>query len=63
MSIILARVSSDNFVSFYSLFTPEEGRSGVVVTFLAIMELIKEQLLDFVQSETFGVIHVKARES
>ncbi len=61
MSIILARVSSDNFVSFYSLFTPEEGRAGVVVTFLAIMELVKEQLLDFVQSDVFGVIHVKAR--
>jgi segregation and condensation protein A len=63
MSIILARVTSDKFVSFYSLFTPEEGRSGVVVTFLAIMELVKEQLLDFVQSETLGAIHVKAREA
>lgn len=63
MSIILARVSTDNFVSFFSLFTPEEGRAGVVVTFLAIMELVKEQMLDFVQSETFGVIHVRARES
>lgn len=62
MSIILARVTTDKFVSFYSLFTPEEGRSGVVVTFLAIMELVKEQLLDFVQSETLGAIHVKARE-
>lgn len=63
MSLILARVSSDHFVSFYSLFTPEEGRAGVVVTFLAIMELVKEQLLDFVQGESFGTIHVKARES
>ena len=63
MSIILARVTTDKFVSFYSLFTPEEGRSGVVVTFLAIMELVKEQLLDFVQSETLGAIHVKAREA
>ncbi|MFV1872179.1 MAG: segregation and condensation protein A [Oleiphilus sp.] len=62
MSIILARVNSSNFVPFYTLFTPEEGRSGVVVTFLAIMELVKEQLLDFVQSDVFGVIHVKARE-
>ena len=63
MSLILARVTTDNFVSFFSLFTPEEGRAGVVVTFLAIMELIKEQLLDFVQAENFGAIHVKARES
>ena len=63
MSLILARVSAENFISFYSLFTPEEGRAGVVVTFLAIMELVKEQLLDFVQGENFGTIHVKAREN
>jgi len=63
MSMILALVSADYFVSFYSLFTPEEGRDGVVVTFLAIMELVKEQLLDFVQAEELGPIHVKARVS
>jgi len=61
MSLILAQVETENFVSFYCLFTPEEGRDGVVVTFLAIMELIKEQLLDFVQVEMLGDIHVKAR--
>jgi len=61
MSIILSMVESENFISFHSLFTPEEGRDGVVVTFLAIMELIKEQLLDFVQVEALGEIHVKAR--
>lgn len=62
MSSILAKVNTDNFVSFYSLFTPEEGRDGVVVTFLAIMELVKEQLLDFVQADTLGPIHIKARQ-
>jgi len=61
MSMILSKVSADNFVSFYCLFSPEEGRDGVVVTFLAIMELIKEQLLDFVQTDDLGPIHVKAR--
>ena len=63
MSMILTLVSADYFVSFGSLFVAEEGRAGVVVTFLAIMELVKEQLLDFVQAEEFGPIHVKARAS
>jgi segregation and condensation protein A len=44
-----------------SLFTIEEGRLGVVVTFLAIMELIKESLVEIVQTDNFGPIHVKAR--
>jgi segregation and condensation protein A len=61
MSLILEKLNGESFVTFYSLFTPEEGRDGVVVTFLAVMELIKEQLLDFVQAETLGPIHVKAR--
>ncbi len=63
MSQVLSRVSADSFVSFTALFAPEEGREGVVVTFLAIMELVKEQLLELVQAETLGPIHVKARAS
>jgi len=43
------------------LFTVSEGRLGVIVTFMAIMELIKESLVDFVQNEEFGAIHVKAK--
>jgi segregation and condensation protein A len=39
----------------------EEGRLGVVVTFLALMELIKDSLVDIVQSEPFAPIHIKAR--
>jgi len=39
----------------------EEGRLGVVVTFLALMELLKDSLVEIVQSEPFGPIHVKAR--
>ena len=56
-------LSSNSFVPFVSLFTVEEGRLGVVVTFLAVMELIKESLVEIVQSEPFGPIHVKARAS
>jgi segregation and condensation protein A len=63
MSAILDQVQSagDQFVPFVALFTVEEGRSGVVVTFLAMMELIKESLLDIVQTEPFAPIHVKIR--
>lgn len=61
MSDVLETLRSKNFVPFVSLFKVEEGRLGVVVTFLAIMELIKESLVEIVQTEGFGPIHVKAR--
>jgi len=63
MSQILAGFTDDSFVPFTQLFTPEEGRAGVVVTFLAMLELIKEQLVEIVQNELFGAIHVKAKSS
>ncbi len=61
MAEILDRLKTPQFVPFASLFRVEEGRMGVVVTFLAIMELIKESLIEMVQSEPFGPIHVKPR--
>ena len=61
MSQVLETLSGQQFVPFVSLFTAKEGRLGVVVTFLAIMELIKESLVEIVQTESFGPIHVKAR--
>jgi len=61
MSQILSRLQGEQFISFVSLFSVEEGRPGVVVTFLAIMELDKESLIDLVQNEVFGTIHIKAR--
>ncbi|MFV0478102.1 MAG: segregation and condensation protein A [Parahaliea sp.] len=61
MSEVLERLSGAQFVPFVSLFAAREGRLGVVVTFLAVMELIKESLVEIVQSESFGPIHVKAR--
>jgi len=62
MSEVLDRLKGGNFTAFRALFDPEEGRLGVVVTFLAILELVKEQLIDIVQQETFGLIHVRARD-
>jgi segregation and condensation protein A len=61
MSEVLDRLSGQQFVPFVALFSSTEGRLGVVVTFLAIMELIKESLVEIVQTENFGPIHVKAR--
>jgi segregation and condensation protein A len=60
MSTILQSLDSEQFTSFTTLFTVEEGRRGVVVTLLAILELIKESLIEMVQSEVFGPIYVKA---
>ena len=42
-----------NFVPFVSLFRLNEGRMGVIVTFMAVMELIKESLIDIVQNRAF----------
>jgi segregation and condensation protein A len=61
MSQILLRVSSENFTPILSLMMKDEGREGVVVTFLAIMELIKESLIELSQTEPFGPIHIRAR--
>jgi segregation and condensation protein A len=61
MSQVLESLSGKQFVPFVALFTANEGRLGVVVTFLAIMELMKEALVEIVQSDEFGPIHIKAR--
>ena len=61
MSEILVRITESKFVPLASLLVRAEGRSGVIVTFLAIMELMKESLIEIVQSEPFGAIHVKSR--
>ncbi|MCF7554204.1 segregation and condensation protein A [Pseudomonas petrae] len=61
MSDVLERLKGAGFVPFAELFTAEEGRLGVVVTFMAVLELVKEQLVELVQNEAFAVIHVRAR--
>jgi segregation and condensation protein A len=59
MSTVLDRLSRKGFTEFRALFAPQEGRAGVVVTLLAVLELIKEQLLELTQSEPFAPIHVR----
>ncbi len=60
MSRVLETITAHDFTDYTQLFTIEEGRRGVVVTLLALLELVKEQLIDLVQSEAFASIHVRA---
>jgi segregation and condensation protein A len=60
MSMVLEAVDCKEFVPFEALFKPEEGKMGMVVTFMAILELLKERLLVIVQNGQFAPIHVKA---
>jgi len=60
MSNVLEKVRGDEYTDFANLFNIKEGKSGVVVTLLAILELVKQSLIELVQTEAFAVIHVKA---
>ena len=60
MSDILSALESSSFVEFVRLFRPEEGRMGVTVTFVAILELVREGLIDIVQAEPFAPLYVRA---
>jgi segregation and condensation protein A len=62
MSRIMSTLRDKPFAEFQDLFDPEEGRAGVVVSFIALMELTREQLIDLVQNEPFGKIYIKVPE-
>lgn len=62
MSIVLNHLRDGQFHRFESFFTPEEGRMGVVVSFLSILELAKERLLEIVQEAPLAAIFIRARE-
>jgi segregation and condensation protein A len=63
MSNILVTLQTERYMDFQRLFDPREGRIGVTVTFLAILELLKETLIDVVQTEAFGPIHIRAAQA
>ncbi|MFK8017163.1 MAG: ScpA family protein [Gammaproteobacteria bacterium] len=60
MGDVLSALNDRQFHDFVSLFDPAEGRMGVSVTFLAVLQLVKESLIELVQAEPFAEIHVKA---
>ncbi len=61
MSRILRRLQDQKFVEFAELFTPEEGLAVLVVTFLAILELVRESLAEVSQQQAYAPIYVKLR--
>jgi len=61
MSRILETANSEGFIPFTDLFEVDEGRLGIIVSFLAILELIRESLLELVQSEPFALIYIRLR--
>lgn len=63
MSEVLVGLEGERYRAFVELFDPSEGRVGVTVTFLAILELLKEALIDVVQAEPYGPIHVRAAQT
>lgn len=61
MSQLLELLRSPQFVPLQDVFIASDGRRGVVVTFLAMLELLKEQLLDLVQNQAFGTIYLRCK--
>ena len=60
MGELLERMTDGAFHRFESLFTAEEGKLGVVVTFLGLLTLAKEQLIEIVQEGPLATIYVKS---
>jgi len=59
MTEILSALRAQAFIEFTQLFRAEEGRMGVTVTFIAILELMKEGMLEIVQAAPYAPIHVR----
>jgi segregation and condensation protein A len=60
MSQVLLALQAGNFAEFRQLFDAAEGRMGVAVTFIALLELLREGLIELVQAESYSPIHVRA---
>lgn len=63
MAEILSRIKASSFTGFGDLFDPEEGRMGVAVTFIAILELLRESVIEVVQSDAYAPLHIRAASS
>jgi segregation and condensation protein A len=61
MSMVLASVNAQNFTAFTSLFRVEEGRMGVAVTLIAVLELIRQAMIELVQPDAFAPIYVRGK--
>jgi segregation and condensation protein A len=63
MSEILSNLKTNDFKVFSDLFDPKEGRMGVTVTFIALLELLREFLIEVVQSDHYQPLHIRAASS
>jgi len=63
MSEILSKLQASKFSKFEDFFEESEGRLGVAVTFLAILELLKESTIEVVQSDEFSPLHIRSASS
>ncbi|MCW5670167.1 MAG: segregation/condensation protein A [Hydrogenophaga sp.] len=59
MSIVLRHLQGRKFVEFGELFDPSQGSPVLVVTFIAMLELAKETLIELTQAEAFAPIYVR----
>jgi segregation and condensation protein A len=59
MTDVLSSLTASVFVDFVQLFRAEEGRRGVTVTFVAILELLREGLIEIAQAEAYAPLHVR----
>jgi segregation and condensation protein A len=59
MTDVLASLTASAFVDFVTLFNAEEGRRGVTVTFVAVLELMREGLIEIAQAEAYAPLHVR----
>jgi segregation and condensation protein A len=59
MTDVLSALTANAFVDFVRLFRPDEGRLGVTVTFVAILELMREGLVEIAQAEAYAPLHVR----
>jgi segregation and condensation protein A len=61
MTIVLGKLKAEGYTDFKDFFSVQEGRMGVVVSFLAILELVKESMIELVQNEPYAPIYVRPR--
>nr|WP_245392772.1 ScpA family protein [Salinicola halimionae] len=61
MLLIMAKLNADRYTPFEALFELSEGRAGVIVTFMAILELARESMIEIVQNAPLSPIHLRAR--
>ena len=59
MTDVLSSLTAGTFVDFVQLFSAAEGRRGVTVTFVAVLELLREGLIEIVQAEAYAPLHVR----